>query len=142
MSVSPVPPQASEPVSPASAGAEDLLGVRIGAALIDFALLFGLLVVLSVLIGEASVEDGFSFYLNNADAALYVGLVLVYYIALEPPGGEDQLAEPPTVALPGREDLLGVRIAAALIDPAVLLGLFIPLATYQRTRHLRLSWQV
>jgi uncharacterized RDD family membrane protein YckC len=110
---------ASEPVSPASAGAEDLLGVGIGAALIDLALLFGLLVVLSVLIGEARVGDGFSFYLNNADAALYVGLVLVYYFAL---------AEPPTVALRGREDLVGVRIAAALIDPAVLLGLFIPVA--------------
>ena len=104
---------------PASAGAEDLLGVRIGAALIDLALLFGLLVVLSVLIGEARVGDGFSFSLNNADAALYVGLVLVYCFAL---------AEPPTVALRGREDLVGVRIAAALIDPAVLLGLFIPVA--------------
>ena len=33
-------------------------------------------------------------YLNNADAALYVGLVLVYYFAL---------AEPPTVALRGRD---------------------------------------
>jgi len=56
------------------------------------------LVVLSVLIGEARVGDGFSFYLNNANAALYVGLVLVYYFAL---------AEPPTVALHSREDLLG-----------------------------------
>jgi uncharacterized RDD family membrane protein YckC len=70
-------------VPPASAGGEDLLGVRVGAALIDLALLFALLVVLSVLIGEASVGDGFSFYLSNADAALYLGLVLVYYFALE-----------------------------------------------------------
>jgi len=84
MSVVPVPPQASEPVPPAAAGGEDLLGVRIGAALIDLALLFGLLVVLSATIGEASVGDGFSFYLNSyADAALYLGLVLVYYFALE-----------------------------------------------------------
>ena len=50
MSVVPVPPQASEPVPPAPAGGEDLLGVRIGAALIDLALLFGLLVVLSATI--------------------------------------------------------------------------------------------
>jgi uncharacterized RDD family membrane protein YckC len=58
--------------------------VRIGAALIDLALLFGLFVVLSVAIGEASVGDGISFSLNGiADAALYVGLVLVYYFALE-----------------------------------------------------------
>jgi uncharacterized RDD family membrane protein YckC len=71
-------------VSPAPAGGEDLLGVRIGVALIDLALLFGLLVVLSATIGEASVGDGFSFYLNSyADAALYLGLVLVYYFALE-----------------------------------------------------------
>jgi len=84
MSVVPVPPQASEPVPPVPAGGEDLLGVRIGAALIDLALLFGLLVVLSATIGEASVGDGFSFYLNSyADAALYLGLVLVYYFALE-----------------------------------------------------------
>jgi uncharacterized RDD family membrane protein YckC len=84
MSVVPVPPQASEPVPPAPGGGEDLLGVRIGAALIDLALLFGLLVVLSATIGEASVGDGFSFYLNSyADAALYLGLVLVYYFALE-----------------------------------------------------------
>jgi uncharacterized RDD family membrane protein YckC len=84
MSVVPVSPQPSEPVSPAPAGGEDLLGVRVGAALIDLALLFGLLVVLSATIGEARVGDGFSFYLNSiADAALYLGLVLVYYFALE-----------------------------------------------------------
>ena len=89
MSVVPAEPQASEPVPPeplppAAAGGEDLLGVRIGTALIDLALLFGLLVVLSVTIGEASVGDGFSFYLNSyADEALYLGLVLVYYFALE-----------------------------------------------------------
>jgi uncharacterized RDD family membrane protein YckC len=77
-------PPASEPLSSASAGAEDLLDLRIGAALIDLALLFGLLVVLTVLIGEASVGDGFSFSLNSyAAAALYFALVLVYYFALE-----------------------------------------------------------
>jgi uncharacterized RDD family membrane protein YckC len=84
MSVVPVPPQASEPLSPVPAGGGDLLGLRIGAALIDLALLFGLFVVLSAAIGEASVRDGFSFSLNGiVDAALYVGLVLVYYFALE-----------------------------------------------------------
>jgi uncharacterized RDD family membrane protein YckC len=89
MSVVPVPPQASEPRSPGPAGGDDLLGVRIGAALIDLALLFGLFVVLSVTIGEASVGDGFSFSLNGiAGAALYVGLVLVYYFALEATVGQ------------------------------------------------------
>jgi hypothetical protein len=142
MSAVPAPPLASEPVPPGAAGGGNLLGVCIGAALIDLALLFGLLVVASVLIGEASGGDGFSFSLNNAAAALYLGLVLVYYFALAPPGGEDQLAEPSTVALPGRGNLLGGRIAAAPIDPAVPLELFIPLATYQRTRQLPPLWQV
>jgi uncharacterized RDD family membrane protein YckC len=85
MSVDPTPPQASEPVHPASADGEDLLGVRCGAALIDLALLGGLFIVLSVTIGEASVGGGgFSFSLNSiAAAALFLGLVLVYYFALE-----------------------------------------------------------
>jgi hypothetical protein len=51
-------PPASEPLSSASAGDEDLLDLRIGAALIDLALLLALLVVLNVLIGEASVGPG------------------------------------------------------------------------------------
>jgi uncharacterized RDD family membrane protein YckC len=90
MSVVPAEPPASEPVPPepvppAAAGGEDLLGVRSGAALIDLALLVALFVVLSVTIGEASVGGGgFSFSLNSiAAAALYFGLVLVYYFALE-----------------------------------------------------------
>jgi uncharacterized RDD family membrane protein YckC len=84
MSVIPVPPQASEPKSPAPAGGEDLLGVRIGAALIDLALLFGLFVLLSALIGEANVGDGLSFSLNGAAAVvLYLVLVLLYYFVLE-----------------------------------------------------------
>src|SRR5262245_13026953 len=80
----PVPPQTSEPMAPAPAGSEDLLGVRISAALIDLALLLGLFVVLSVMIGEANVGDGVSFSLNSrATWALYLVLVLVYYLALE-----------------------------------------------------------
>jgi uncharacterized RDD family membrane protein YckC len=77
----PVPP---EPALPASVAGEDLLGVRIGAALIDLALLYGLAVVLSVTIGQASTaSDGFEIYLYGADFGLYLGLVLVYYFALE-----------------------------------------------------------
>ena len=84
MSVVPGPPQVSEPVSTAPADSEDLFGVRIAAALIDLALLVGLLVVLTALIGNVSVGDRFSFYLNDyADVALFVGLVLLYYFALE-----------------------------------------------------------
>jgi uncharacterized RDD family membrane protein YckC len=86
--------------------------VRIGAALIDLALLFGLLVVLSVTIGEASMGDGFSFSLNNnVDAALYLGLVLVYYFALEATIGQ-------TVG----KLLTGVRVVRADGETDRLLG--------------------
>jgi hypothetical protein len=58
MSVIPEPSQASEPVPDGSVGGEDLLGLRIGAALIDLALLLVLFVVLAVVVGEASVGGG------------------------------------------------------------------------------------
>jgi uncharacterized RDD family membrane protein YckC len=74
----PTPPSAAPP------GQEDLLGRRIGAALIDLALLGALFVVLAALIGESAMEDGsVSFELNGAEAALYFALVLLYYFALE-----------------------------------------------------------
>jgi uncharacterized RDD family membrane protein YckC len=84
MSVDPTPPPATESALPAPAHGEDLLGVRIGAALIDLALLYGLAIVLSVTIGGASVGGGgVDFYLDGGDVLLYVGLVLVYYFAAE-----------------------------------------------------------
>jgi uncharacterized RDD family membrane protein YckC len=68
----------------AHAHGSNLLGPRIAAALIDIALLLVLLVVLAVLVGEASVEGGtFSFALGGASMALYVALVLLYYLVLE-----------------------------------------------------------
>jgi uncharacterized RDD family membrane protein YckC len=78
------PSRASEPGPDASAGGEDLLGLRIGAALIDLALLGVLFVVLAVLVGEASVGGGaFSFSLDWAGFALHVALALLYYLVLE-----------------------------------------------------------
>jgi uncharacterized RDD family membrane protein YckC len=77
-------PQGSEPVSSTSAGGKDLLGVRIAAALIDFAVFLVLFVVLAMLIGEASLTGGsFSFFLDGAGAALFIALVLLYYFVLE-----------------------------------------------------------
>jgi uncharacterized RDD family membrane protein YckC len=84
MSVVPEPSQASEPGPDASVGGEDLLGLRIGAALIDLALLLVLFVVLAVLVGEASVGGGaFSFSLDGFEFAVYVALALLYYLVLE-----------------------------------------------------------
>jgi Tol biopolymer transport system component/uncharacterized RDD family membrane protein YckC len=63
---------------------ESLLGRRVSAALIDLALLFGLLVVLALAIGESEVEGGgVSLSLHGADAGLYFALVLLYYFGLE-----------------------------------------------------------
>ncbi|HTE67961.1 MAG TPA: hypothetical protein VK942_04255 [Actinomycetes bacterium] len=50
------PSRAGEPVLDGSVGGEDLLGLRIGAALIDLALLLVLFVVLAVVVGEAIVN--------------------------------------------------------------------------------------
>lgn len=84
MSVVPSLPEAaeSEPFPPAAR--EDLVGVRIAAALIDLALLLALFAVLVVVIGETDVNgDGVSFGLTGVDAWLFAGLVLLYYFGLE-----------------------------------------------------------
>ena len=84
MSVGPAPSQASEPVPDASADGEDLLGLRIGAALIDLVLLLVLFVVLAVVVGETTVVGGaVSFSLDGAGFALYSALALLYYLVLE-----------------------------------------------------------
>ena len=84
MSVTPEPSQVREPVPDAHADGSNLLGRRIAAALIDIALLLVLLVVLAVVVGEASVEGGtFSVALGGAGLALFFALVLLYYFVLE-----------------------------------------------------------
>jgi uncharacterized RDD family membrane protein YckC len=63
---------------------EDILGVRISAALINLALLVGLFIVVALAIGEATTEGGtVSLSLSGGAAAVYFGLVLLYYFALE-----------------------------------------------------------
>ena len=49
-------PAEPQPPPPASPGQEDLLGLRIAAALIDLALLAGLFLILSATVGETIVE--------------------------------------------------------------------------------------
>jgi uncharacterized RDD family membrane protein YckC len=82
-----VPGPESESIEPPSAAPpsqEDLLGRRIGAALIDLAVLAAVFAILAATIGESTVgEGGFSFDLYGAEAVLYFGLVLLYYFALE-----------------------------------------------------------
>ena len=74
----------TEPPSAASPGQEDLLGRRIGAALIDLAVLVAVFAILAATIGEGTVEGGsFSFELDGVEAASYFAFVLLYFFALE-----------------------------------------------------------
>jgi uncharacterized RDD family membrane protein YckC len=82
--------ESTEPASAVPPSREDLLGRRIGAALIDVALLSALLAILAATIGESTVGDGasFSFDLYGVEAVMYYALVLLYYFALEATFGQ------------------------------------------------------
>jgi uncharacterized RDD family membrane protein YckC len=66
-----------------SPGWEDLLGLRIAAALIDLAVLAGLLVILSAAVGQTSFSGGFNFSLSGAWAGVFLAIALLYYFTLE-----------------------------------------------------------
>lgn len=64
--------------------AEDVLGRRIAAGLIDVGLLFVLFIVLGETIGESESHDGGkSVSLTGGAFFLYLGLVLLYYFVFE-----------------------------------------------------------
>lgn len=90
MNSSPEPEsEATEPPSAAPPRQEDVLGSRVGAALIDLALLVAVFAILAATIGESTVEGSdFSFELTGVEAALYFALVLLYYFALEAAVGQ------------------------------------------------------
>jgi uncharacterized RDD family membrane protein YckC len=74
---------------PPPAFVEDLIGRRIGAALIDLVLLAGLGLILGLTVGEFSFGDGtFSIVLTGGWALLHVGLALLYYFAAEATTGQ------------------------------------------------------
>jgi uncharacterized RDD family membrane protein YckC len=81
----------------------EVLGRRIGAALIDLVVVVALLVVLGLLIGESETGDGaVQVSLNGRPALVWAALSLFYYFASE--------------AMTGRtlgKRLLGLRVAAA-----------------------------
>jgi uncharacterized RDD family membrane protein YckC len=96
----PVP--ATPPPGPGP-GPEDLLGLRVAAALIDLALLAGLLAILSAAVGQAKVSGGnFSVYLTGTWAVVFFALALGYYFVLEAWAGQ-------TVG----KRLLGLRVLSA-----------------------------
>ncbi len=68
---------------------EDLLGLRIGAALIDLGLLAGLLVILSLAIGGVTVESGrLTVGVSSVWLLAYLAVVFFYYFALEAATGQ------------------------------------------------------
>jgi uncharacterized RDD family membrane protein YckC len=63
---------------------QDVLGLRISAALIDLVVLFALFLVLALAIGEREAGGGdVSLSLYGGDFVLYLALVLAYYLVLE-----------------------------------------------------------
>lgn len=93
---------ATPPPGPAP-GPEDLLGLRIAAAVIDLVLLAGILAILSVAVGQVSVGGGsFSVYLTGTWAVVFLVLALGYYFVLEAWAGQ-------TVG----KRLLGLRVLSA-----------------------------
>jgi uncharacterized RDD family membrane protein YckC len=95
---------AGPPPNPsASVGPEDVLGLRIAAALIDLVLLGGLFVIMGTTVGGASVAGGsFDVSLNGAWLLAFLAVALVYYFALEAGGGR-------TVG----KHVLGLRVSRA-----------------------------
>ena len=104
-----VPQASSEDLVPATLppgpvpGPEDLLGLRVAAALIDLAVLAGILVILAAVVGEYSVGGGnFYFYLTGTWLVVFLALALGYYFVLEAWAGQ-------TVG----KRLLGLRVLGA-----------------------------
>ena len=74
---------------PVSPGREDVLGLRIAAALIDLVLLGGLFVIMGLTVGESSAAGGsFNVSLNGVWLLAFLAVALVYYFALEAWGGQ------------------------------------------------------
>lgn len=69
---------------PDSPGHEDVVGLRICAALVDLALLAGLFVIIACAVGQVGEGDGSIRYsLSEAWAAAFVAITALYYFALE-----------------------------------------------------------
>ena len=100
------PSPATEPVPPAPPVQEDLLGRRSGAALIDVALLTGVLLIFILTVGEirteSATERGFYADLNPVWWLVYLAVVLGYYFVFEV-----------TVGQSVGKRLLGLRVTRA-----------------------------
>ena len=83
-----VPPLPSPP-SPVTPGQEDVLGLRVAAALIDLALLAGLFLIIASAAGLVTAAGGsFSIWLSSAWWAAFAAVAGLYYFVLETVSGQ------------------------------------------------------
>ena len=83
-----VPPLPSPP-SPVTPGREDVLGLRVAAAVIDLALLAGLFLIIASAAGlVAAVGGSFSIWLSSAWRAAFAAVAGLYYFVLETVSGQ------------------------------------------------------
>jgi len=85
-------------------GPEDLLWLRIAAALIDLAVLAGVLVILSAATRQMTTSTSVQFSLNGAWRVVFLAFALLYYFVLEAWAGQTlgKLLLDPRI-LPGRD---------------------------------------
>ena len=85
-SIVPLPPSPPSPVTP---GQEDALRLRVAAALIDLALLAGLLLIIASAAGLVTAAGGsFSIWLSSAWWAAFAAVAGLYYFVLETVSGQ------------------------------------------------------
>ena len=123
----------------------EVVGRRIGAALLDLVLMAILFVILGLALGEGESSDGqASIDLEGGSALLYFALVLVYYFATEAAWGQTlgkrllglRVAERDGGGRPG-PGKVAVRTLLRIVDgfPAFyLLGLIVMLVTPGKQR--------
>lgn len=129
-------------------GGEDrteVVGRRIGAALIDLILMFALAVVLALLIGETRTDGGnVSVRLEGTKAVVWIALTLLYYGVSEALTGQTlgkRLLRVRVARLDGGRASAGqvaIRTLLRVIDGIgfYLVGMVVVLATGQRRQRL------
>lgn len=145
------PAPATEQAPPAPPAQEDLLGRRISAALIDVALLTGVLVIFSLTVGEIEIRTasgtgwGVSPNLDPAWWLVYLAVVLAYHFVFEVAVGQSvgkRLLGLRVVRADGSRPsvaAIGERTLLRLVDwlPALyLVGFIAMLATGERRQRL------
>ena len=123
----------------------EVLGRRIGAALVDLVVVVVLLVVLGILIGDSESGNGSAqVTLDGAPALIWLALSLLYYFAFESISGRTlgkRLLGVRVAAVDGGRAGVGqvaIRTVLRLVDGVIfyLVGLIVILASGKRRQRL------